>query len=591
MKIQPKDKRKLLKAALGLIDSDLAVKNARLVNVLTGEIYPANVFVCDGMIAHVEDRDLEADLDKAKEVIDAGGAYLIPGLIDAHEHIESSMMTPRNFAKAVIPCGTTTVITDPHEIGNVWGLEGIRYMHEASEDLPMRQLLDIPSCVPAVPGLENAGASFLAPEIEELAKLDRVIGLAEVMDFLGVINGEDRMMDIIQVAEEKGLYLQGHAPRVTGRSLSAYRCGGPNTCHETTMPEEALEKLRKGIFVDARESSISKNVAAVWEGVKDVRFFDQLCLCTDDREADEIMGDGHVNAVVRRAIQCGMDPVAAIKSATYNSAREAHIENLGAVAPGFAADFLLVDDLKELRPSHVFFGGKLVAKDGKLTAEIEDRSFALEKKNSMTVRELSVEDFTVRAGQADGTVRLNVMEYQELAKSYTVCSEITVPVCGGKLRLEDPNLKFVAVVNRYPDRNTIGIGVVKNFGTTKGALASTVSHDSHNLTIVYDEPEHALLAANALIECGGGMCAVEDGKILHTLALPLAGLMSLKPAAELAEDCRAMKEAERRLGLTAMENPLLRIVTLALPVAPTVKMSDLGMVDVLKKELIPLIKE
>ena len=258
MKIQPNDKKQLLKAALGEIRSDLAITNVQLVNVITGEIYPADVFVYDGMIAHVEYKNPGTELDKANEVIDGEGKYLIPGFIDAHEHIESSMMTPRNFAKGVIPHGTTTVVTDPHEIANVCGMEGVRYMHEAGEDLPMRQLIDVPSCVPAVPGLENAGAEFFAKEIEELASMDRVIGLAEVMDFLAVIHGEDRMMDIIDVMDKKGLYLQGHAPSVSGRMLSAYLCGGPNTCHESRERNEALEKLRSGMYVDARESSITK---------------------------------------------------------------------------------------------------------------------------------------------------------------------------------------------------------------------------------------------------------------------------------------------------------------------------------------------
>ncbi len=591
MKIEPKDKKKLLQAALGKINSDLLVKDVRLVNVLTGEIYPANVFVSAGMIAHVEYRDLKADLDKADKVIDAKGAYLIPGFVDAHMHIESSMMTPRNFAKAVIPCGTTTVVTDPHEIANVWGLDGVRYMYEASEGLPMRQLLDVPSCVPSVPGLEHAGAEFTASEVRELAKLERVIGLAEVMDFLAVMDGDERMMSMIGEAEAQGLYIQGHAPSLTGRALSAYRCGGPNTCHETSNAEEALDKLRSGVFVDARESSIIKDVEAVWNGVRDVRFFDQLCFCTDDREADEILGAGHMNDVVRRAVACGMDPVAAIKSGTYHAAREAHIDNLGAIAPGFAADFQIVSDLKELKPSHVFFGGELVAKDGMLLAEIPDKSYGLEQKNSMAVKELTEEDFIIKTGHPDGTASINILDYPDLIQPFTVHASASVSVRDGRILPEDQNLKYVAVVNRYPDRQTIGLGVVRNFGTESGALASTVSHDCHNLTIVYDDPGEALLAAKELIRCGGGMCAVQNGKILHTLELPLAGLMSLKPAKELAEDCQAMKAAERQLGLTVQENPLLRIVTLALPVIPELKMSDLGMVDVLKKELVPLIKE
>lgn len=588
MKIQPKDKKQLLKAALGEIPCDLAITNCQLVNVITGEIYPANVFVYDNMIAHVEYQDLTANLDSVKTTIDAKGQYLIPGLIDAHEHIESSMMTPRNFAKAIIPHGTTTVITDPHEIANVWGMDGVKYMHECSDGLPMRQLIDIPSCVPAVPGYENAGADFLAEQIEELCKLDRVIGLAEVMDFLAVIHGEDRMMDILKVAEDKGLYLQGHAPFLSGRMLSAYLCGGPNTCHETRAAQEGLEKIRNGMFVDARDSSISKNVKEIWDGVKDIKFFDYLCFCTDDREADDILHNGHMNDVVRHAIECGMEEVAAIRSATINVAREIKIDNLGAICPGFVADMLLVEDLKTLKPTHVVYGGELVAKDGKLLHTIEDKVYPIEGMNSMHVKPLSVEDFKIKAPIQNGKIKVNLMEYKDLLLSSTLhaCEELEV-VDGYVTLNDDADLKFVAVVNRHQGHDTIAIGVVRGFGTKKGALASTVSHDCHNLTIVYDDAQNALVAANALLNCGGGMCAVENQTILHTLALPLAGLISLKPAEELAIDNKQMKEAIESLGLLGMENPLLRIVTLALPVIPDVKMSDLGLINVLTKEIIP----
>lgn len=592
MKILPKDRRALLKAALGEIKSDLAITNVQMVNVITGEIYPADVFVYDGMIAHVEYRNPGKETGLAETVIDGKGKYLIPGLIDAHEHIESSMMTPRNFAKAVIPQGTTTVITDPHEIGNVWGMDGVRYMHEASEDLPMRQLIDIPSCIPAVPGLEHAGAEFGAEEIGELAKLDRVVGLAEVMDYLDVIHGGSRMIDIIKTAEDRGLYLQGHAPFVESRMLSAYLCGGPNTCHESRTAEEAREKMRSGMHVDARDSSITKNVEAIWEGVKGFKFFDNFCLCTDDREADDILRNGHINDVVRAVIRYGMDPVTAIKSATLNTAREAGIQNLGAIAPGYAADMLLIDDLRELRPSHVFFGGKLTAEDGKLLAGIEDRAYALESVNSVHIKELTEDDFTIHAPVSEGSVSVNLMKYRDMNLSATDVACEQIPVRDGKLDISrDADLKFVAVVNRYPGNDNIALGLVRGFGTKTGALASTVSHDSHNLTIVYDNPSDALIAARELVKTGGGMCAVMNGKILHALALPLAGLISLKTAEDLAKDSALMKEANRTLGLTDMENPLLRIVTLALPVIPDAKMSDMGLVKVTTKEIVPLFPE
>lgn len=584
------NRKELIKAALGLVECDLAIKNAQLLNVFTGEIYPATVFVYDGAIAHVEYRNLEEGLDKVKNVVDAEGKYLIPGLIDAHMHVESSMLTPRNFAKVSIPSGTTTIVMDPHEIGNVYGVEGVKYMHDSGEGLPQRQFVDIPSCVPAVPECENAGAEFFAKEIEELAELKRVIGLAEVMDYIGVINQEDRMADIIHAAERKGLYLQGHAPFVSGRNLSAYLIGGPVTDHESRTGEEAIEKLRSGMYIDSRESSITHNVKDIWEGVKHCKFFDHYCLCTDDREADDLLHEGHINYVVNAAIKYGMDPVTAIKSATLNTAREINVTDLGAIAPGYVADMLLVEDLSNIHPTHVFFEGKLVAQDGKLLQPIEDKEYEIETRNSVQLKELSLDDFHVDTPVENGKVNVNVMVYPNLELSSTYVEKTEFEVKDGSIVLPDDDYKFVIVLNRY-GKGTIGKGIVKGFGTKKGALASTVSHDSHNLTVVYDNEADALLVANTLKECGGGMCAAYNGTVLSTLPLPLAGLMSLKSAEELSVVSQKMKQAIVELGLTDMENPLLRIVTLALPVIPEVKMSDLGLVDVLTKKIVPFYAE
>ena len=584
------NKKELIKAALGLVECDLAIKNAQLLNVFTGEVYPATVFVYDGAIAHVEYRNLEEGLDKVKNVVDAEGKYLIPGLIDAHMHVESSMLTPRNFAKVSIPSGTTTIVMDPHEIGNVYGVEGVKYMHDSGEGLPQRQFVDIPSCVPAVPECENAGAEFFAKEIEELAELKRVIGLAEVMDYIGVINQEDRMADIIHAAERKGLYLQGHAPFVSGRNLSAYLIGGPVTDHESRTGEEAIEKLRSGMYIDSRESSITHNVKDIWEGVKHCKFFDHYCLCTDDREADDLLHEGHINYVVNAAIKYGMDPVTAIKSATLNTAREINVTDLGAIAPGYVADMLLVEDLSNIHPTHVFFEGKLVAQDGKLLQPIEDKEYEIETRNSVQLKELSLDDFHVDTPVENGKVNVNVMVYPNLELSSTYVEKTEFEVKDGSIVLPNDDYKFVIVLNRY-GKGTIGKGIVKGFGTKKGALASTVSHDSHNLTVVYDNEKDALLVANTLKECGGGMCAAYNGTVLSTLPLPLAGLMSLKSAEELSVVSQKMKQAIVELGLTDMENPLLRIVTLALPVIPEVKMSDLGLVDVLTKKIVPFYAE
>lgn len=585
MKLEPKNKKELLKAALGLIKADLAIINCRLVNVFTGEIYPAAVFVKDGFIAHVETEKLEGPYE-AEAVYDGEGRYLIPGLIDSHMHIESSMMTPRNFAKVVIPHGTTTIIHDPHELANVYGVEAVTYMHDSADDLPMRQLVDIPSCVPAVPGCENAGARFSAGEIRTLSKLKRVVGLAEVMDFYGVINGDERMMEIIEAALESGLYLQGHAPGLGGRQLSAYLCGGPNTCHETTGGDEALGKLRAGMYVDARESSITKNVEAIVEGIRGIRFYDTLTLCSDDRESDDLLHTGHLNAVVRRAIECGMDPVLAIKSATINTAREIGADHIGAVAPGYTADMVLTKDIRTMWADAVFYGGKLVAEHGRLLAPIKDRDYGLEKRNSMNIEEVALEDFIIKAPVKDGSVKVNVMEYHDLLQSMTRLSVCELKVRDERVILED-GMAFVAVLNRH-GKGTRALGVVKNFGLREGAVASTVSHDSHNLTVVYFNPEDALAAAGELIAVGGGMTAVKSGQVLNTLRLEVGGLMTKLDAEQLTKEAARMKEVERGLGLTVQENPLLRIVTLALPVIPDVKMSDLGLVSVAEQQILPL---
>lgn len=588
MKLKQQNKKVLLQAALGKIKVDRAITNVQLVNVITGEIYPATVFIHDGFIVHVEDQNLGDGLDNVKDVIDGQNKYLIPGLIDAHVHIESSMMIPRNFAQASLPHGTTTVITDPHEIANVYGVEGVKYMLEASEGLPQRQLIDIPSCVPSVVDLEYAGAEFKPEHIAELAQYDRVIGLAEVMDFVGVIHGDDRMLDIIDVAEKLGMYVQGHAPGVRGRDLSAYLIGGPNTCHETRVSEEALDKIRKGMYVDARDSSLAKNVTDILDGIKGIRYYDHLCLCTDDRESDEILNIGHMNDVVNNAIKSGLHPIDAIRSASYNTAREIKADDLGAIAPGFIADMLLVDTLEQIHPTHVFFEGRLVAENTELTEAIEHTTFELETRNSVSTKPLSIEDFIIDVEGRENEVEVNVINYPKATVSLTERTTEVLPIVDGKLDIShDNNLKFVAVINRHHHQDKVGLGVIRNFGTNKGTLATTISHDSHNLTVVYDNVEDALVAANELIRVGGGQTAVINGEVQYTLELNVGGLMSTKDPVTLANEANKMKAVNREFGLVELENPLLRIVSMALIVIPAFKMSELGMIDVLNKKVIP----
>lgn len=592
MKIKPKDRRLLVEAALGKRPCDLVINNAQIVNVFTGEIYMGNVGIYDGFIAHIQsDPDGRSTGEKkliGNNYCNANGKYLIPGFIDAHAHVESTMMTPRNLAEAVIPYGTTTMVTDPHEIANVCGLDGVIYMHECSRNIPMRQLILVPSCIPAVPGLENSGAEFLEKEVKSLLNLDRVIGLAEVMDFLGVINNDDRMVTIINAVDEKNLFLEGHAPNLSGSELSAYLCAGPNSDHESISSYEAREKMRLGMFVDARESSISKNVEAIISGVKEFRYFDNLTLCTDDREPEDIIKNGHMNDVVRKAIKCGIHPIDAIRSATLNIAREIGVKNIGAIAPGFVADMMLVDSLEELTPSHVFFEGILTAEEGKLAVDIESMDFKLEEENTVYINDLKLEDFIINAPIETGKIKTRVIKYSDFNSADTEFVVEELPVVNGCVDISfDNDLKFAAVINRH-GHNTKGFAIVRNFGTTYGAVGSTVSHDCHNLTIVYDTPENAYEVSKKIMETGGGISCAANGKLMEYLALPIGGLMSNKHCAELSKDADKMKNALRSLGLTGSENPLLRIATLALPVIPKAKMSDLGIVDVLEQKIVPL---
>ena len=587
MKYFPKDKKGLMMVALGKQPADLAITNAQLVNTFTGEVYKANVFVYDGFIAHVETEDFETV--NAKEIIDAEGKFLTPGLIDAHVHIESSMMIPRNFAKTVIPHGTTMVITDPHEIANVYGIRAVEYMNAQTEGLPMKMYIDIPSCVPAVPGLENAGAVFMADDIRKMLNLSNVIGLAEVMDFIGVFNADDRMMDIIKVFEEDGRYIQGHAPGLTGRQLSSYRIGGPTTCHETRGSFEVKPKMRSGMYVDARSSSIAKNIPEIMKGLEGVKFYDRLTFCTDDREVDEIIAGGHMNDVLRDAVKCGFDPVTAIKSATLNAAQAVHLENYGAIAPGYVADMLIMDSLEELNPSHVFTDGKIVAKDGILLADIPTLKFDLEEENSVNAPDFTVDDFVLKYDKGD-VAKLNIMEYLDFNGSSSVCTQVELPVVDGAVDISgDDSLHYAIIINRY-GKGTYTKGVVRNFGKIDAAWGTTVSHDSHNISIVYKKPEDAMAVYECLKRTGGGQALAENGKVIVNVVLNVGGLMSNKPNDEFSLEVQNMKASLKAAGLD-LPNPMLRIVTLALPVIPAVKFSDMGLVDVNKQEFIPIFVE
>ncbi len=592
MRIQPPDRDRLVQVALGERPADLLIENVQLVNVFTGEIYPASVLVHGGFIAHVE-----ADPDgsggtfpvmDAEERIDGEGAYLLPGLVDSHVHIESSMMTPANFARTVIPHGTTTAITDPHEVANVMGIEGVRYMLTASEDLPMRQYVLAPSCVPSVPGLETAGASFEAEEIAEMLDWDRVLGLAEVMDYPGVIYGGERMRAILAEAQKRDAFIQGHSPTLSGRALSAYLCAGPTSDHEVRVTAEAREKMRAGMTIDARESSISRNLKDLIPALEGFDLPPNFTLCTDDREPADLIAEGNMNHVVRRAMEEGVEPVRAIRYGTLHAARSVGLENLGAIAPGYVADMILVPKLESMRPSRVFFEGSEVARDGALTAEMPGGDFALERENTVRLEPLDEEDFRIEAPTEGDTVPVRVITYASEDSLFAEFAVEDLPVEDGYLALPDGGgMSTVGVFHRHGHNENRALGVIGNFGLIDGAIAATVSHDCHNLTVVASNPADAAVAANALIACGGGLACVRGGEVVDMLPLPIAGLMSSLAPEELAQKTDHLKNTLRDMGIPG-EDPLLRIATLTLAVIPKAKITDMGLVSVDDQTLVPL---
>ncbi len=577
------ERRELIKVAMGYSNATLKLENANLVNVFSGEIYLANIYIYKKYIADIVEVEKDS-FKKADKIIDIQGKYLVPGFIDSHLHIESSHLTPYHFAEAIIPKGTTTIIADPHEICNALGEEGLNYMLKASENLPMNQYFLVPSCIPSVMKLENTGAEFDADLVDKLLEKDRILGLGEVMDYIGVIHNDKRMEDIIDVAYRKNMFLQGHSPELQGSELAAYLCGGPYTCHETRDGVHAIDKIRKGMTVDARESSISKNIASIIENIKSFKSPRNLTLCTDDREPKDILEKGHINDCVRVAIKAGLEPIEAIRAVTLNIAQIYRLDKRGAIAPSYFADMLVIDNLKDINVEKVFFEGELVAENNKLLVQINKPHIDLENKNTINIDELKVEDFMIKAPIENGKLEIVGMEYINKISSVTRKKTFTVNVKDGYVDLEGDELNFAISINRY-GKKTKAIAVVENFYVNRGAIATTYSHDSHNLTIIYKKPIDALVAAQRVKNIAGGIVVVENEKVVKELPLPIGGMLSKNSAYELGNYIVDMNKVLRDYGIESA-SPITRPSTLSLIVIPEVKLSDMGLIDVVKQEII-----
>ncbi|MGI6129047.1 MAG: adenine deaminase [bacterium] len=580
----------LAAAAQGKIKADTVVRGGKVVNVFTAEIITTDVAIYSGRIVLVGQVDHAVGTET--KIIDASGYYLVPGLLDGHIHVESSMVSVTQFARAVVPRGTTTIFMDPHEIANVLGMRGIKLMVEEGKNLPLKVFTTMPSCVPAAPGFEDAGAVIGPKEVAEAMTWEGIIGLGEMMNFPGVLNGDPNVHGELKATLEANKVITGHySIPETEVGLQAYAATGIASCHEGTRPEDALSRLRLGMYAKLREGSawhdIKANVKAITEYKADAR---RALLVTDDTHPNTLLTVGHLNHVVRRAIEEGVNPIQAIQMATLNAAECFGVSrDLGSIAPGRCADMLFIRDLAQFEPEKVMVDGEIVAENGQLLVELPPYTYPQWASNSVHVKSaLTARDFLIPAPRTSGTVTVRVMEIIE-AKVGTLSRTAQVEAREGKL-YADPaqDLAKVASIERHGGPGNMGLGYVRGFGFKQGAVASTVGHDSHNLLVVGTNEEDMAVAGNALVKSGGGMVAVRDGEILALLSLPIAGLMSPEPVEKVDEKVRALEMAFQELGCTLI-SPFMTMALLPLAVLPELRITNRGLVDTVNFELVDIV--
>jgi adenine deaminase len=574
MRTRPVDPE-LLSVARGDRPADVLLTNARIVNVFSGEIVPGAIALRGERIASV------GPVTPAEKTIDLAGAHVAPGFIDAHMHIESTMMPPSEFVTLAVPHATTGVVADPHEIANVLGIPGIRWMMANARGLPCNIFFTASSCVPSC-HLETSGANLDADDLEPLFDDPDVVALAEMMNFPGVVFGDVDVLKKVSLGLKHRI-VDGHCPGLRGKHLQAYAAAGISSDHESTTAEEALEKLRAGLRVYIREGSAARNLDALLPLVNDSNYH-RFCWCTDDRHPADLQHEGHIDHVVRRAVAKGMDPVRAITLGTLMPAQHYALPSVGAIAPGYFADLFIFDDLKNIRPREVYFHGQPVARDNTYLPEPRP----LKDLPGPTVRlprSLSIESFHIPARAMSPTIRVIAMDPHQIVTG----EKHLQPAIEKGQYVADPDRDILklAVIERHGRTSNVGLGFVTGFRFRRGAIASTVGHDSHNLAVVGDNDRDMLIAAKELERVGGGQCVVAIGSVLATLPLPIAGLMSDQPSPTLIAQQRILLDAAKALGCPH-EDPFMPLSFLPLPVIPKLKLSDKGLVDVEKFDIVPL---
>ena len=539
----------------------LVIKNANVVNVFTDEIVRADVAVYEDVIIGVGSYSGENE-------IDAGGAYLAPSFIDAHVHIESSMVIPSSFMKVIMPHGTTTVIADPHEIANVAGAAGIRAMYKLTDELPLRVLFMLPSCVPATP-FEHSGAKLVAEDMEQFMHKSRILGLGEVMDANSVINCSQEMLDKLRLFDKRPI--DGHAPMLEGMGLNAYRVAGAFSDHECSTYEEVKQKLATGMNILLRIGSAANNMDGVLRRIAEEKLPTRnMMFCTDDKHIEDIRREGHINANARMAVAAGIDPIDAIKMASYNAARAYGIRGVGAIAPGYKADMVLLEDLKDFKVKQVIsrFGRPYTGEEQIPSPILPPQVF-----NSVRLPEISKYDLALRCHVSAPVIKMiphqlvTELVYRDVERDENGCF------------IPSEGMVKLAVIERHHATGSMAVGILEGLGIKHGAVASTVAHDSHNLVVAGDNDEDMLMAIESLRDCGGGYSVVSRGVVLARLPLPIAGLMTAAPVNDVLEIQQALLDALYSLGAKRDSDPLIALSFMALPVIPAVKLTDEGLFD------------
>ena len=561
---------KLIATAKGETSADLLLSNARIVNIFTAEIEKGSVAICQGRIAGI------GDYGRAKQKIDLQGKYLAPGLINGHIHIESSMLHIAEYARAVVPRGTSAIVTDLHEIANVAGLKGVRYLMDCARGLPLDCYFMAPSCVPAT-HLETSGAELGAKELKIALRWKNVIGLGELMNFPGVLMQDREVLKKVKLA--KGKAIDGHAPRVSGKDLNAYLAAGASSDHESTTFEEGREKLRRGMYLMIREGSSEKNLDELLPLVTD-KTYKRCLFVTDDRTCADLLKEGDIDAVVRKAIARGLDPVRALQMATINTAEHFRLRQVGAVAPGYVANLIVIDDLSKLSVDMVFHKGKLAAQKGKPLFSASWRSDP-EITHSVNVKPFNVEALKIPASRKNLPI-IEIVPGQVTTKSI----KLEVKVRNGFVvpDIEQDILKLV-VVERHKASGNIGLGLVKGFGLKKGALGSSIAHDSHNIIVAGTNDQDIFAAVKEIERLQGGLVAAAGGKIKGSLALPIAGLLSEEPLEAVVSKLEELQKIAAGLGCV-LPSPFATLSFLSLPVIPELRLTDKGLVDVIAFKLL-----